>query len=94
MSDDTAKYAARRGAAVARYERQVAFLEKTKQDARRRYYAAQTIVIISTSWTPVVIVAGAPQWLQLAGPALAVHNVADLHNIRRSLHIIAVADRS
>jgi Protein of unknown function (DUF4231) len=66
-----AKYEDRRKDAVARYELQVAFLEKGKRDARRLYYTLQSTVIVATGITPVLIVAGADQWIQVAFPAAA-----------------------
>jgi hypothetical protein len=71
MSDDNATYEERRRKAVSRYDKQVAFYEKGKTDARRRYYALSTVVIVCSSLTPVLILIEATKWIPAACSALA-----------------------
>jgi Protein of unknown function (DUF4231) len=71
MSDDNAKFEDRRHKAVRRYETQVAFFEKGKNDARRYFYALQTVVIVCSSLTPVLILAGTENWIPGTCSALA-----------------------
>jgi len=69
--NDVANHEERRRKALARYESQLAFYEKTKKDARIRYYALQSLVIIASAITPVLIVASVEKWIQAAAPTLA-----------------------
>ena len=60
-----------RAKALGRYQSQVAFYEKTKRDARVRYYLLQAVVIISSAITPLLIVASVDRWIQVAAPTVA-----------------------
>jgi len=64
-------YEDRRTKALARYQSQVDFYEKTKKDARVRYYLLQLTAIISSAITPLLIVASVERWIQVAAPTVA-----------------------
>jgi hypothetical protein len=72
MAQGGITYEERRREAFDRYDNQVAFYERTKTDARRRYYALQVLVIVGSTITSVLILADAPKWMQGAAPAVAI----------------------
>src|SRR5262249_46332834 len=71
MTNDEPQHAERRKKALARYDRQIAHYEKTKKHARRLYYALQSLVIIASAITALLILASVPKWMQAAAPTLA-----------------------
>lgn len=61
----------RRNKAIERYKSQVEWYERTKNDARLRFYWCQTLVVFLTGVTPLVILATESKLLQASFPALA-----------------------
>ena len=61
----------RRKKALERYNSQVAWYEKTKRDARVYFYLFQTLVIVFSATTPVLILATDCKIVQAIFPAIA-----------------------
>ncbi len=61
----------RRKKAVERYNDSVKWYERTKRDARVRYYIFQVAVIVLSGITPLIILATDSKLAQAAFPALA-----------------------
>lgn len=71
MNESVNSVCERRIKAVNRYQSQIEWYEKTKNDARLRFYWGQTLVVVFTGITPLVILATNEKWLQALFPAIA-----------------------
>lgn len=61
----------RRNKAIERYKSQVEWYERTKNAARRYFYAGQALVVFLTGITPLIILATDSKLWQAAFPAAA-----------------------
>lgn len=71
MNEYTNSIDERRTKALARYNSQVTWYEKTKTDARRLFYLCQTLVIVFSGITPVLILSTDSKFWQAIFPAIA-----------------------
>jgi hypothetical protein len=71
MSENVDTINERRNRALNRYKSQLEWYERTKNDARRFFYLGQTLVILLTGITPLIILSTESKFWQALLPAAA-----------------------